>query len=148
MGSEVLFAQNPAESRRLQRAAAQDLITRIAPGVYVQASPGDPEHIAMVVQRHWQKILGRIIPEAVVSHLSAFRGGMTPKGELILSHPTRFNKRMVLPGVVVVLMKGPGPLPGDMPLVLTDKKVSSWISRIPLILRFEQFPRFTKYHPE
>jgi len=32
--------------------------------------------------------------------------------------------------------------------VLTDKKVSSWISRIPLILRFEQFPRFTKYHPE
>ena len=33
-------------------------------------------------------------------------------------------------------------------LVLTDKKVSSWFSRIPLILRFEQFPRFTKYHPE
>ena len=32
--------------------------------------------------------------------------------------------------------------------VLTDNKVSSWISRIPLILRFEQFPRFTKYHPE
>ena len=32
--------------------------------------------------------------------------------------------------------------------MLTDKKVSSWISRIPLILRFEQFPRFTKYHPE
>ena len=33
-------------------------------------------------------------------------------------------------------------------MMLTDKKVSSWIRRIPLILRFEQFPRFTKYHPE
>ena len=32
--------------------------------------------------------------------------------------------------------------------VFTDKKVSSWISRIPLILGFEQLPRFTKYHPE
>ncbi|MBU2763890.1 Fic family protein [Acidithiobacillus caldus] len=116
VGSEVLFAQDSAESRRLQRAAAQGLITRIAPGVYVQASPGDPEHVARVVQRHWQKILGRIFPEAVVSHLSAFRGGMTPQGELILSHPTRFNKRMTLPGLVVVLRKGPGPLPGDMPL--------------------------------
>ncbi|WP_153940513.1 isochorismatase family protein [Acidithiobacillus thiooxidans] len=33
-------------------------------------------------------------------------------------------------------------------LMLTVNRVSSWISRIPLILRFEQFPRFTKYHPE
>ncbi|ACK78419.1 hypothetical protein RU820_05805 [Acidithiobacillus ferrooxidans] len=32
--------------------------------------------------------------------------------------------------------------------VFADNKVSSWISHIPLILGFEQLPRFTKYHPE
>ncbi len=115
-GSEVLFASDSAESRRLQRAAAKGRITRIAPGVYIPVPPDDPGRMTTVVQRHWQKILGHIFPEAVVSHLSAFRAGMTAKGELILSHPTRFNKRMVLPGMVTVLMKGPGPLPGDMPL--------------------------------
>lgn len=32
--------------------------------------------------------------------------------------------------------------------VFSDKKVSSWINHIPLILCFEQLPHFTKYHPE
>ena len=41
-----------------------------------------------------------------------------------------------------------GPLLNQVQQLFADNKVSSWISHIPLILGFEQLPRFTKYHPE
>src|SRR4029077_13968335 len=35
---------------------------------------------------------------------------------LVLSHPTRFNRTIRLPGLRVALVKGPGPLAGDTAL--------------------------------
>ena len=119
---EVLFPAGEADQKKLQRAAKQGLITRVAKGVYVNAvtpvglAPDTTGPVALIVQRHWQKILGHVLPGAVVSHLSALRGGLTPAGEVTLSHPTRFNASIVLPGLTAVLLKGPGALPGDMPL--------------------------------
>ena len=49
--SEVLFASDPAESRRLQRAAAKGRITRIAPGVYIPVPPDDPESAIVNLSR-------------------------------------------------------------------------------------------------
>jgi len=119
---EVMFPADEAGQKKLQRAAKQGEITRIMKGIYVNVvapanlAPGAVSPVDLVVQRNWQKILGHILPGAVVSHLSALRGGITPNGEIILSHPTRFNASISLPGVTAVLMKGPGALPGDMPL--------------------------------
>jgi hypothetical protein len=42
------------------------------------------------------------------------KGGVLPSGELTLSHPTVFNKKVVLPGLVIRVVRGPGPLPGDL----------------------------------
>lgn len=119
---EVLLPVDEAEQRRLQRAAKAGEITRIAKGVYVGAvdpadqEPGTPGPVALIVRRNWQAILGHLFPGAVVSHLSALLGGITPDGELTLTHPTRFNTSLALPGLTAVLLKGPGQLPGDMAL--------------------------------
>ena len=119
---EVMFPAGEAGQKKLQRAATRGEVTRIVKGVYVNAvepatlAPGDVSPVVLLVQRNWQKIIGHIVRGAVVSHLSAFRGGLTPTQEITLSHPTRFNTSITLPGVTAVLIKGPGHLEGDMEL--------------------------------
>lgn len=122
LSSEVLIPKCLKEQRTLQRDANQGIITRITKGIYVNVVTPDDlllgaiSPVDLVVQRHWQKILGRIIPGAAVSHLSAFLGGITPNRELTLSHPTRYNTSITLPGLTAVVMRGPGVLPGDVEL--------------------------------
>ncbi|WP_328807221.1 Fic family protein [Paraburkholderia elongata] len=60
------------------------------------------------------------MPGAVVTHLSAFAGGITASNEVVLSHPTRFNRRIRYPDLTLVLIKGPGPQPGDLRLGSLD----------------------------
>jgi hypothetical protein len=74
------------------------------------------EELAALVRRNWQRVAGVIVPGGVVSHISAMKGGLLPNGEVTLSHPTVFNKKVTLPGVVVRVVRGPGPLPGDLPM--------------------------------
>lgn len=124
----VLIPASAAEQRKLQRMAKAGEITRLAAGIYANAI--DPESlptgqfgqfgqfgpVAQIVRGNWQAILGHLLPGAVVSHLSALKAGITPAHEITLSHPTRFNTTIRMPGLNAVLIKGPGPLPGDMPL--------------------------------
>jgi hypothetical protein len=56
------------------------------------------------------------VPGAVVSHRSALAGGITADDAIVLSHPTRYNKKFELPGLTAYTVKGPSNLPGDMPL--------------------------------
>lgn len=106
--------ESGAEARAIQRRAKEGELTRIADGVYL--SEKEPEAQKAVVRRNWFRILGALAPGAVVSYRSAQAGGITPDGVVHLSHPTNFNRKISLPGVQAVLVKGPGPLPGDMPL--------------------------------
>ena len=113
-----------AEARRIQRAARKKELVRIAPGLYVpKASPAE---IEANVQRNWQKIAGALVPDAVVSHVSALTGGLSQNNNVILSHPTRFNTKINLPGVNLRLIRGPGPLAGDIPIGSTGL---AWASR-------------------
>lgn len=118
----VLIPASEAEQRKLQRLAKAGEITRLAAGIYANAvDPADlPADqigpVAQIVRGNWQAILGHLLPGAVVSHLSALKGGITPTDEITLSHPTRFNTTVSMPGLTAVLIKGPAALPGDMPL--------------------------------
>ncbi|WP_259460538.1 Fic family protein [Paraburkholderia sp. BL23I1N1] len=86
--------------------------------MYVQ--PGTDEEVAGRIRRSWQKIAAHAVPGAVVSHRSALTGGITPSDEVVLSHPTRFNRRIRYPGLTLVLLKGPGPQPRDLRLGSLD----------------------------
>jgi hypothetical protein len=103
-----------AESRAIQRRARQGELVRIAEGIYLRER--DAAAQKAIVRRNWIRVLGALVPGAVVSHRSAYAGGLTREGIVFLSHPTRFHRKIAFPGVQAVLVKGPGPLPGDMPL--------------------------------
>ncbi|CAM3779497.1 Fic family protein [Bordetella tumulicola] len=121
---EVTFATGDAVTdRQLQRRAKSGELLRIAAGVYVEA--GSEEEIIGRVRRNWQKLAAHAVPGAVVSHLSAFVSGITPSNEVVISHPTRFNRRIKYPGLVLVLTKGPSPLAGDFRLGALDLYWSS-----------------------
>jgi hypothetical protein len=113
---EVLITRGAslAEARAIQRKAKDGLLARVADGVYVNAK--DRKAQSSIVRRNWSRILGAVVPEAVVSYKSALAGGVTPDNFLVLSHPTRYNKKFALPGLNVYVVKGPSKLPGDMPI--------------------------------
>ncbi len=138
---EILFADaGPALARSLQRRARAGELRRIAPGIY--APNGTDEEVRAGVQRNWQLIAAHLAPGAIVSHISAFTRGLTEGGYVTLSHPTRFNRTVRLPGVEFILLKGSAPLPGDLPLGTTGLH---WASRHRALL--ENLGRTTAERP-
>ena len=103
-----------AEARKVQRQAGTGELRRIAKGVYVRN--GDESEIELLVRQRWQRIAGALVPGGVVSHMSAMLGKLNADHSVVLSHPTLFGKKIALPGLTLVLLRGPGPLPSDLPL--------------------------------
>lgn len=116
---------SPAEARRLQRRHAAGELVRIHKGVYVEAA--DPAEVEFRVRANWQAIAGALAPGAVVSHVSAMTSGLLADHSVVLSHPTLNKKRIELPGLSLVMVVGPGPLPGDLPIGSTGLH---WASRV------------------
>jgi len=110
----IVATLSPADARALQRQAQAGTVQRIHKGIYVAAGP--PAEVELLTRRHWQRIAGAVVPGGVVSHLSAMTSGLLPGNTVMLSHPTLFGKKVALPGLTLVLLRGPGPLPGDLPL--------------------------------
>jgi hypothetical protein len=113
---EVLITRGAptADARAVQRRAKAGELVPLAEGVYVRERGRKAQ--TAIVRRNWARILGAIVPGGVVSHRSAHAGGITPDHAVFISHPTRFNRRIELPGLTAHLVKGPAALPGDMPL--------------------------------
>ena len=114
--NEVLITRGAPdnEARAIQRRAKAGELTRIAEGVYL--AERDPEAQKAIVRRNWTRILAALVPDAVISHRSAYHGGLSPDGSVYLSHPTNYNRKIELPGIRAILVKGSGPLPADSPL--------------------------------
>ncbi|MFM0554503.1 Fic family protein [Paraburkholderia sediminicola] len=110
----VTSGLSAAERRKVERLAATGVFSRIFKGVYVNAEGGSDE-VQRRVRSRWMDIGGTLIPGGVVSHISAMRG-QTQESVWTVSHPTLVRKRLELPGLAFQVVKGPGPLPGDMPL--------------------------------
>lgn len=60
-----------ATARRIRRLAADGRLRRLYAGVYSSNLDAPPESIVL---RHWQPIVGYLLPGGVVSHRSAFDG--------------------------------------------------------------------------
>ena len=112
---EVLITRGAPgnEARTIQRRAKAGELARIAEGVYL--AERDPEAQVAIVRRNWSRILAALVPGAVISHRSAYHGGLSADGSIYLSPPSNYNRKIELPGVRAILVKGSGPLPGDSP---------------------------------
>lgn len=113
---ELIFSAqlSSTAARKVQRQAAAGVLSRVCRGVY--AAKQSEDELKALVRRNWQRVAGVVVPGGVVSHISAMRGGLLPSGEVILSHPASFNRKVLLPGLTIKVVQGPGPLPGDLGL--------------------------------
>lgn len=111
--SLVLYAEiSPAQRRAVQRDIQSGKLHRIAPGMATRLAPSDwPAMIA----RERLRVLAALYPGAVLSHRSAFLGGRPEGGVIHLTH--NFKRTAQLPGLTVMLWKGPPPAPGDAPML-------------------------------
>lgn len=113
---ELIFTTSlsSAKARKIQRQAEAGILLRICKGVYAPKLSAD--ELAVLIRRSWQQIAGVIVSGGVVSHISAMKGGVLESGDLILSHPTAYNRKILLPGLRIRVVRGPGPLPWDLPI--------------------------------
>jgi hypothetical protein len=101
----VLVAEtDAAAARRARRLAAHGTLRRLYPSIYTSNVDSPPETIVL---RHWQAIVGHLLPDGVISHRSAF-DSRPHEGTLSITRgKTRRDLR--LPGLTVHIVGGPGP---------------------------------------
>ncbi|MCD9026603.1 Fic family protein [Luteimonas sp. BDR2-5] len=95
---------NHAAARRVRRLAAAGRLRRLYAGIYTSNLDSPPE---AVVLRHWQAIVGHLLPGGVISHRSAFDGRPRQNSLVITRGKTR--RDLELPGLTVHVVPGPGP---------------------------------------
>jgi hypothetical protein len=108
-----LYAEiNSAQKRAIQRGIQSGQLGRIAPGM---ASSLPPSDWPALITRERLRVLAALYPGAVLSHRSAFNGGQPEGGVIHLTH--NFKRVMQLPGLTIMLWKGPPPAAGDTPML-------------------------------
>lgn len=109
--SEIVFASSdPQESRRISRRVRAGELRILRPRVYTLNLTDEP---AQIVRRNLALILGRLYPDALISHRSALEGGSLAGPDVYLTY--RYTKKVSWPGVTVHLLAGPKPLDSDRP---------------------------------
>ena len=105
---ELAFAadSNPAAAKRIRRLAAAGQLRKLYAGVYTSNLDSPPEAIVL---RHWQSIVGHLLPGGVISHRSAF-DGKPHEASLVITRG-RTRRDLELPGLTVHVVPGPGPRP-------------------------------------
>lgn len=98
---------DPAAARRIRRLAASGRLRRLYAGIYTSNLDSPPE---AVVLRHWQTIVGHLLPGGVISHRSAF-DGKPHQGSLVITRG-KTRRDLELPGLTVHVVPGPGPCLG------------------------------------
>ena len=95
---------DPTVARRIRRLAAAGRLRRLYAGVYTSNLDSPPE---AVVLRHWQAIVGHLLPGGVISHRSAF-DGKPHAGSLVVTRG-KTRRDLELPGLTVHVVPGPEP---------------------------------------
>ena len=116
-GPLVLYAElSAAQKRAVQRDMAAGKLQRIVTGV---ASPLPPADWPALIVRERLRVLAALFPGAVLSHRSAWLGGQPdgPLGEQLIHLSAASKRRVQLPGLTVMLWKGPPPAAGDAPML-------------------------------
>ncbi len=110
---EVVFAGTDKESsRHISTLLAAGKIKRIAPKVYTSNLQDDA---SAVIRRNLFRVLGRLFPQAVLSHRTAFEYSPTTDGDIFLTYS--YSRKVELPGVTVHLIEGPQGEAEDTPFI-------------------------------
>ncbi|NZA25399.1 Fic family protein [Luteimonas sp. SJ-92] len=108
---EVVFV-DASSSKRYQREVAAGRMRRIARGLY---TTNLQDGLEVIVQRNRLELVDHLFPGSVVSHRSAIEIGAALQPHLFVSGAVGKARNLILPGLVIHLLPGAGPLPGDIP---------------------------------
>lgn len=108
--SELVFADSKS-SKRYQREVAAGRMRRIGRGIYTPNLQDSPE---IIVQRNRHDLLDALFPDTVVSHRSAIEIGAAVQPHIWLTGNFSAERTRKLPGLVIHVVPGKGPLCGDI----------------------------------
>lgn len=108
---ELVFA-DAGTSKRYQREVAAGRMRRIARGIYTPNLEDAPD---IIIQRNRHDLLDALYPGAVVSHRSAIEIGAAVQPHIWLTSKVAKERAVKLPGLVIHLLPGKGPVRGDIP---------------------------------
>ena len=109
---EVIFSsKNSRQSQQISILEKSGKLRKIAARIY---SPNFSDTPEVIIRRNIFTILGKLYPDAVLSHRSALEFQPTSAGHLFLTYS--YTKRINLPGIVLRFLEGHGPIEGDNPL--------------------------------
>lgn len=111
--SEVIFSSSDAKiSQAIHRAVKKGELRKIAPRLYSSNLKDEPK---VIIKRNLYHILNEFFPGAVLSHRTAFEGGLSKDDMIILTYT--YTKKISLPGITIRLVKGEGAKAGDSPFM-------------------------------
>lgn len=108
---ELIFA-DAKTSKPYQREVAAGRMRRIARGIYTPNLEDAPD---IIVQRNRHELLDSLYPGSVVSHRSAIEIGAAVQPHLWLTVNVANESTKKLPGLVIHVLPGKGPVRGDIP---------------------------------
>ena len=110
---EVMIANGDKKySYYLSDLVKKGRIKKVMPKIYTSNLSESEE---VIVRRNLFLILGRLFPEAVVSHRSAIEMKPTAFGDFFLTY--KYTKKITLPGLIIHLLEGQSGQPEDTPFV-------------------------------
>jgi len=110
---EVIFSSRDSKQGRvISKLLGKKLIRKIAPRIYSGNLTDEP---IVIIRRNLFNILGKLYPNAMLSHRSALEFQPTATGNIFLTFT--YTKKKILPGVTIRFLEGPGPIDGDIPFV-------------------------------
>lgn len=107
-----VFLTTASTSHLVARAVADGRARKLAPRLFTSDMKSDP---ARIISRNLYHVVSLLVPGAVIAHRTAIENRPAEDGSVFLS--ARYNRRLSLPGALIRLVAGPGPLPGDTPLM-------------------------------
>ncbi len=121
LSKEIVFASpDPTISRRISGLEKKGVLRKIAPRIYTTNIHDAPKNI---VRRNLFDIIAWRLPNAVISHRSAYEMAPTASGDLFLT--TSQNRQIIdIPGIRLNLIKGSPALENDIRL----GRASLWVS--------------------
>ncbi|MBA2369191.1 MAG: Fic family protein [Candidatus Protochlamydia sp.] len=110
---ELIINQgDKATSQMIRRAVQRGTLRKIAPKIFTSNLDDSFENI---IKRHRYQLISDLFPNSVISYKSAFEGGITSEGAIVLTY--KYSKVIELPGLTIQLVKGPGPDEDDIPFL-------------------------------
>lgn len=113
---KIEVVTSPSSNVALSRLRSAGKAQRITKGIY---AVGATLPLVDVVRLHLNEIVAIVWPGGVFCGISALAGGVPKDGALFVAHPNPPRKtELVLEGVTIYPVIGPGELPGDVALPL------------------------------